>query len=211
ALYGLKQAPRAWYSRLKETKFFEPCSKHAAACRSTRSAGSCNYFCTSCATDGTLCSGCLVNHAGHEIIQIRRSSSHCLVKVADLRHQLNVSLVQTYVVNGEPAVFLDKRTMSGKAKPGMTKCEECGRGLHDAGCMFCSLGCKAKGIEDLLDFSISFAVDPRSDSSGEESEFELESDDDDDDDDSFNNPTKFRKLGTSSGSGRHVNARGHQS
>jgi len=68
--------------------------------------------------------------------------------------------------------------------------------------------CYAKGIENLLDFSISFAVDPRSDSSGEESEFELESDDDDDD--SFN-PTKFRKLGTSSGSGRQVNARGHQS
>ena len=75
-------------------------------------------------------------------LQIRRSSSHCLVKVADLRFQLNVSLVQTYVVNGEPAVFLDKRTISCKAKPGMTKCEECGRGLHDAGYLFCSLGCK---------------------------------------------------------------------
>ena len=45
---------------------------------------------------------------------------------------------------------------------------------------------------DLLDFSIPFVVDPRSDSSGEESESESESNDDD----SFH-PTKARKLGTS--------------
>jgi hypothetical protein len=75
-------------------------------------------------------------------LQIRKSSSHCLVKVEDLDHLLNVSQVQTYVINGEPAVFLDKRTISGKGKPGVTRCEECSRGLHDAGCLFCSLGCK---------------------------------------------------------------------
>ena len=79
------------------------------------------------------------------------------MKVADLRHQLNVSLVQTYVVNGEPAVFLDKRTMSGKAKPGVTKCEECGRGLDDAGCMFSSLGCK---VTKSCPFPVSLWFDP---------------------------------------------------
>ena len=56
---------------------------------------------------------------------------------------------------------------------------------------------------DLLDFSIPFVVDPRSDSSGEESKSES------DDDDSFH-PTKSRNLGTSPGS-RQVTARGHQS
>jgi hypothetical protein len=72
------------------------------------------------------------------------------VKVADLQHLLNVSQVQTYVSNGEPAVFLDKRTISGNGKPGATKCEECGRGLHDAGCLFCSLGCKVTKSRLLL-------------------------------------------------------------
>ena len=54
---------------------------------------------------------------------------------------------------------------------------------------------------DLLDFSIPFVVDPRSDSSGEESKSES------DDDDSFH-PTKSRNFGTSPGS-RQVTARGH--
>jgi len=76
-------------------------------------------------------------------LQIRRSSSHCLVKVADLRRLLNVSYVQTYMINGEPGVFLDKRALSGKAKkPAANKCTECNRGLNDADCLFCSLGCK---------------------------------------------------------------------
>ncbi|KAG2649157.1 hypothetical protein PVAP13_1NG055500 [Panicum virgatum] len=142
ALLDAQRSPPAWLRRLLETtNFFEPCPDHRDAWRSTRSAGCCNFFCTNCA-GRALCSRCLGDHAGHEIIQIRKSSSHCLVRVEDLEHLLNVSQVQTYVVNGKPAVFLDKRTISCKAKPGMTKCEECGRGLHDAGYLFCSLGCK---------------------------------------------------------------------
>ncbi|KAG2656637.1 protein RGF1 INDUCIBLE TRANSCRIPTION FACTOR 1-like [Panicum virgatum] len=181
ALLDAQRSPPAWLRRLLETNFFEKCSDHPEAWRSTRSAGCCNFFCTTCA-GRALCSRCLGDHAGHEIIQIRKSSSHCLVKVEDLHHLLNVSLVQTYIINGAPAVFLDERSMSGKGKkPGAeTECEECGRGLQDAGSLFCSLGCKAKGIEDRLDFNVSFAVDPRRDSSGEESE--SASDDEDSED-----------------------------
>ncbi|PUZ74467.1 hypothetical protein GQ55_1G068400 [Panicum hallii var. hallii] len=187
SLLDAQRAAPAWLRRLLETdSFFEPCPEHPAAWRSTRSAGCCNFFCTTCA-GRALCSRCLGDHAGHETIQIRKSSSHCLVKVEDLDHLLNVSQVQTYVINGEPAVFLDKRTISGKGKPGVTRCEECSRGLHDAGCLFCSLGCKAKGIEDRLDFSISFAVYPRSDSSGEESESASDEED-------SSRPTKSRKI-----------------
>jgi hypothetical protein len=67
-----------------------------------------------------------------------------VVEVVEIEHLLSVSLVQTYLINGELVVFLDKRTISGKGKPGTTRCEECGRGLHDVGCLFCSLGCKAR-------------------------------------------------------------------
>ncbi|RLN07491.1 hypothetical protein C2845_PM11G00170 [Panicum miliaceum] len=153
ALLDTQRTPLAWLRRLLETDFFEPCKDHAAASRSTRSAGTCNFFCTSCAAGrAALCSGCLGDHAGHEIIQIRRSSSHCLVKVGDLQHLLNVSQVQTYVSNGKPAVFLDKRAISGNGKKvGATKCEECDRGLHDAGCLFCSLGCKSEWWCKFLD------------------------------------------------------------
>ncbi|KAG2656638.1 hypothetical protein PVAP13_1KG099854 [Panicum virgatum] len=156
ALLDAQRSPPAWLRRLLETNFFEKCSDHPEAWRSTRSAGCCNFFCTTCA-GRALCSRCLGDHAGHEIIQ-------------------------TYIINGAPAVFLDERSMSGKGKkPGAeTECEECGRGLQDAGSLFCSLGCKAKGIEDRLDFNVSFAVDPRRDSSGEESE--SASDDEDSED-----------------------------
>ncbi|XP_004954678.1 uncharacterized protein LOC101775185 [Setaria italica] len=132
ARLGAERAPPAWLRQLLGTRFFEPCPEHPAvtAIRSTRSVG-CNYFCTNCA-GGALCSGCL----------IRKSSSHGLVRVADIERLLNVSLVQTYLVNGEEAVFLDKREISGKGRAGTTRCEECSRGLQDLASLFCSLGCK---------------------------------------------------------------------
>nr|TKW37524.1 hypothetical protein SEVIR_1G052300v2 [Setaria viridis] len=171
ARLGAERAPPAWLRQLLGTRFFEPCPEHPAvtAIRSTRSVG-CNYFCTNCA-GGALCSGCLAGHEGRRVqgdlfsdacsAQIRKSSSHGLVRVADIERLLNVSLVQTYLVNGEEAVFLDKREISGKGRAGTTRCEECSRGLQDLASLFCSLGCKAKVIEDGLDFSISFAVDQR--------------------------------------------------
>ncbi|RCV05076.1 hypothetical protein SETIT_1G052800v2, partial [Setaria italica] len=178
-----ERAPPAWLSPLLETKFFEPCPEHPAI-RSTRNSG-CNFFCTQCAGAHALCSGCLAaDHAGHQIIQIRKSSSHCAVKVAEIEHLLSVSQVQTYLINGELAVFLDKRTILGQGKPGAARCEECDRGLQDMDCLFCSLGCKAKVIEDRLDFNMSFAVDPKSDSSGEKSSSES-------DDDDLSRPMKF--------------------
>ncbi|KAF8769597.1 hypothetical protein HU200_006190 [Digitaria exilis] len=79
------------------------------------------------------------------MLQIRRSSCHNLVKVADLeRLQLNVRFVQTYVYNNEAAVFLNKRGVSGKEKPGQIRCEGCNWGLMDSECRFCSLRCKVR-------------------------------------------------------------------
>ncbi|CAL4889457.1 unnamed protein product [Urochloa decumbens] len=138
--------PPAWLRRLLDTTFFEPCPEHLAvtASRSTRSFG-CNLFCTDCAGSGALCSGCVAaGHEGHRIIQIRKSSAHCMVKVSDVERLLSVSQVQTYLINGEEAVFLDKREMSGKGRAGKTRCEECNRGLQHEGALFCSLGCKVK-------------------------------------------------------------------
>ncbi|CAN6271770.1 unnamed protein product [Urochloa humidicola] len=177
-LDALRQPP-VWLRRLQATTFFKPCRKHPSvtARRGTRSSG-CNLFCIDCSGTGALCTGCVSRHQGHRIIQIRKSSAHSMVKVADVEHLLSVSQVQTYLINGEDAVFLDKRNMTGKGRAGRNRCKECKRGLQDERALFCSLGCKAQVIEDTLDFDISFAIDPTSDSLGEESSG---SDDDDDD------------------------------
>ncbi|XP_062224637.1 uncharacterized protein LOC133923234 [Phragmites australis] len=113
--------------------------------------------------------------------EARKSSGHCVVKVTNVAHLLDLSLVQTYLINGDKAVFLNPRPMSEQGKPGYQKCH---RGLQDAACLFCSLKCKLEGIDG--DFSEPFAVHPKSDSeSGEESES---------DDDDSSRLTKFRKL-----------------
>ncbi|AQK69710.1 PLATZ transcription factor family protein, partial [Zea mays] len=186
-----ERAPPAWLRALLETRFFDACPEHQAndAGRANRKRTSgCNFLCTHCA-DRALCSGCLGNHEGHGLIQIRRSSGNNVVKVDDVQNRLSVSLVQTYVYNGDYAVFLNRRPMSGHGKHGASHCEQCGRGLQDEDCRFCSLECKAKGIEDRLDFSVSFAVDPNNfSSSGDDTES------DDDEDSSY--PSKFQKLET---------------
>jgi len=74
ALLDAQRSPPARLRRLLETNFFEKCSDHPEAWRSTRSAGCCNFFCTTCA-GRALCSRCLGDHAGHEIIQVCAGSS----------------------------------------------------------------------------------------------------------------------------------------
>ena len=50
-----------------------------------------------------------------------------------MEHLLGVLQVQTYVINGEPVAFFDKRAISRKGKPKAIRCKECGMGLQDAG------------------------------------------------------------------------------
>ncbi|CAL5059792.1 unnamed protein product [Urochloa decumbens] len=173
--------PPAWLRRLLNTKFFEPCPEHPAvtASRSTRSFG-CNLFCTDCVGSGALCSGCVAaGHEGHRIVQVRKSSAHCMVRVSDVEHLLSVSQVQTYLINGEEAVFLDKREMS--ALGCKVKRSRLPPPPPPPPCivrLFVALPCRFLCVsEDWLDFNMSFAVDPRNDSSGEESS-ESGSDDD---------------------------------
>jgi hypothetical protein len=78
------------------------------------------------------------------MVQIRKSSSHYAVKVAEIEHLLSLSLVQTYLINSERAVFLDKLKIMGQGKPDASRCEECNWGLQDTGCLFCSIRCKVR-------------------------------------------------------------------
>ncbi|KAL6661723.1 hypothetical protein ACP70R_001107 [Stipagrostis hirtigluma subsp. patula] len=194
-----ERRPPAWLRPLLSTPFFEECPEHRGTGRATtRSATACNLFCTRCVDVGrALCSACVAaGHPGHRVVQVRKSSYHTVVKVADVAALLDMSMVQTYMINGDRVVFLNPRPVSGQGKPAAARCRLCERGLQDVDCCFCSIGCKLDGMEGK--FEVSFAVPPRSESESEETS--------ESDDDAFR-PTKFRNLGTLSGSGQSA-ARG---
>ncbi|CAM0148607.1 unnamed protein product [Urochloa decumbens] len=80
--------------------------------------------------------------------QIRRSSYHDVVRVSEVEDVLDITGVQTYVINSARVLFLNERPQprgagaaAGKAAASPYNCEICGRALLDP-FRFCSLGCK---------------------------------------------------------------------
>ncbi|KAL6888348.1 hypothetical protein ACP4OV_009374 [Aristida adscensionis] len=164
-----ERAPPPWLQvLLLLTTFFEECPEHqgtatGSSSSSARSPAACNFFCTTCAVGRALCAGCVAaGHRLHQVIQIRKSSNHSVVRVSDLARLLDVSMVQTYIVNGERVVFLNPRPVTGHGKPSAGRCQTCERGIQDVNCRFCSLGCKVEGMDD--DFDVTFAVAGEADS-----------------------------------------------
>ncbi|KAK1257497.1 hypothetical protein QJS04_geneDACA023097 [Acorus gramineus] len=78
-----------WLAPLLSTQFFIPCKYH----NSNSSKSECNMYCLDC-TNGPLCSSCLIQH---------HPDHHAIQKVLD------ITGVQTYVINGGRVVFLNKR------------------------------------------------------------------------------------------------------
>ncbi|KAF0898055.1 hypothetical protein E2562_001726 [Oryza meyeriana var. granulata] len=93
-----------------------------------------------------LCAYCLPLHGGHRVVQVRRSSYHDVVRVSEVCRLIDVSCVQTYVINGAKIVFLNERPPGKAAAAAVRCCEVCGRGLLDS-FRFCSLGCKLGGMK----------------------------------------------------------------
>ncbi|KAK4801874.1 hypothetical protein SAY86_000077, partial [Trapa natans] len=140
---GLEEQGDSWPPWLKPLlgeSFFMQCKEHADSHRSE-----CNMYCLDC-MDGALCPICLLtNHKNHCSIQIRRSSYHDVIRLTEIQKVIDVTGVQTYIINGARVVFLNERP---QPRPGKTManntCEVCDRSLHDSS-RFCSLGCKVVG------------------------------------------------------------------
>eukprot|EP00258_Populus_trichocarpa_P047728 XP_024463747.1 uncharacterized protein LOC7463332 [Populus trichocarpa] len=143
-----------WLESLLSAAFFTICPRHREAPRSE-----CNMFCLDCNTD-SFCFYCRsTQHKDHPVIQIRRSSYHDVVRVAEIQKVLDISGVQTYVINSARVLFLNERPQpkSSTSKGVSHLCEICGRSLLDP-FRFCSLGCKLVGIKNSGDTNFNLST-----------------------------------------------------
>ena len=142
----------SWVGDLLKASYFVSCPQHAAAHKSDR-----NFFCADCGED-SLCQLCVKKrHAGHTIVQVRKSSHHDAVRVSEISRLLDIQHIQHYTINQSKIVFLNARPQPKPMKGAVYTCECCHRTLIDA-YRFCSIECKQTAA---LEGDASVSLQPR--------------------------------------------------
>ncbi|KAI4390033.1 hypothetical protein MLD38_002188 [Melastoma candidum] len=145
-----------WLPAFLHVAYFKTCLLHADSHRNE-----CKMFCTNCMGD-PFCFYCsTVSHDGHRVIQVRKSSYHEVVRASEIQKFIDISGIQTFIINKAKVVFLNERPQPKPRKKVINACLICHKTLEFP-FRFCSIGCKLNAMKR-GDKNTSFSPRPRAD------------------------------------------------